>query len=167
VGVLYQYLSDDHARLDGLLERAVVKPGLIDVEPYADFRKGLLRHIAVEEKIVLPAIARLQGGRQAAMAERLRLDHGAIVALLVPPPTPSIVLTIRSILEVHNVLEEQEGGLYQLFDQLAGPETGNLLSQLKTAPDVPVVPHNDRPGVLEATQRAVARAGYEFKTVPR
>jgi len=115
-GVLSQYLSDDHDRLDGLLERAVAKPGVINMEPYADFRKGLLRHIAMEEKIVLPVIAQLQGGRQAAIAERLRLDHGAIVALLVPPPTPSIVLTIRSILEVHNALEEQEGGLYKLFD---------------------------------------------------
>lgn len=166
-GVLYQYLSDDHDRLDGLLQRAVAKPGVINMEPYAEFRKGLLRHIAIEEKIVLPAIAQLQGGKQAAIAERLRLDHGAIVALLVPPPTASIVLTIRSILQVHNALEEQQGGLYQLFEQLAGPDTERLFGQLKAAPDVPVLPHNERPGVLEATRRAVARAGYEFKTVPR
>ncbi len=163
-GVLYQYLSDDHDRLDALLLRAAEKPGDMNMESYADFRKGLLRHIAVEEKIVLPAITRLQGGKPAEIAARLRLDHGAIVALLVPPPTSSIVLTIRSILEVHNALEEQDGGLYQLFERLAGPETEKLLRQLKGAPDVPVLPHNERPGVMEATQRAVARAGYEFKT---
>ena len=117
-GVIYQCLSDDHDRLNGLLQQAVAKPGAIDMKPYAEFRKGLFRHIAMEEKIVVPTIARLQGGRQAAMAERLPLDHGAFVALLVPPPTPSIVLTLRSILEVHNVFEEQEGGLYQLLEQL-------------------------------------------------
>lgn len=165
-GSLYQYLSNDHDRLDGLLQRAAAKPVVIDMEPYAEFRKGLLRHIAIEEKIVLPAIARLQGGRQAAIAERLRLDHGAIVALLVPPPNTSLVLTLRSILLVHNELEEKEGGLYQLFENLAGLETENLLGQLKAAPEVRVLPHNDRPEVLEATRRAVARAGYEFKTVP-
>jgi hypothetical protein len=105
-----------------LLQQAVAKPGAIDMKPCAEFRKGLFRHIAMEEKIVVPTIARLQDGRQAATAERLRLDHGALVALLVPPPTPSIVLTLRSILEVHNAFEEQEGGFYQLLEQLAGPE---------------------------------------------
>jgi hypothetical protein len=165
-GVLYQYLAGDHDRLDGLLQRAVATPGVIDREPYSEFRKGLLRHIALEEKIVLPAIARLQHGRQPATAERLRLDHGALVALLVPPPSPSIVLTIRSILQVHNALEEQEGGLYLLFEQLAGADAEKLAGQLKSAPDVSVLPHNERPEILEATRRAVARAGYAFKTAP-
>jgi hypothetical protein len=147
-GVLCQYLSGDHQRLDALLQRAVVNAGMMDRESYAEFRKGLLRHIAMEEKIVLPTIARLQGGRPAVIAERLRLDHGALVALLVPPPTPTIVLAIRSVLQVHNVLEEQEGGLYQLFERLAGPETERLLVQLKAAPDVPVVTHNEKPEVF-------------------
>src|SRR4030095_11199272 len=128
-GVLYQYLSNDHDRLDALLNRAVAKPGMIAMEPYAEFRKGILRHISMEEKIVLPAIAKWQGGKKAAIAERLRLDHGAIVSLLVPPPTPSMVLTIRSILEVHNRLEEQDDGLYQLFETLAGPETDKKLAE--------------------------------------
>jgi len=132
------------------------------MESYAEFRKGLLRHIAMEERIVLPATARLQGGRQAAISEQLRLDHGALVALLVPPPTASVVLAIRSILQVHNALEEQEGGLYQLFERLAVPDTERWLEQLKGAPDVPVLPHNERLEVLEATRRALARAGYNL-----
>ena len=166
-GALYTYLSHDHDRLDRLLERAVARPGVVDMEPYTEFRKGLLRHIAMEEKIVLPTIAQLQGGRQAAVVDRLRLDHGAIAALLVPPPSASIVATMRSILRVHNVLEEQEGGLYQLFEQLAGSDAEKLLEKLKSTPEVPVMPFNDRPGVLDATRRAVARAGYEFKTIPQ
>jgi hypothetical protein len=163
-GVLFQYLAGDHKRLDSLLHKAAAKPDMIDMESYAEFRKGLLRHIALEEKIVLPAIAHLQGNKQVALVSRLRLDHGALVALLVPPPDSSIVFTIRTILQRHNVLEEQEGGLYQLFEQFAGPDTERLLAQLRTAPDVPVLPHNERPEVLQATRRAVARAGYEFKT---
>src|SRR4051812_46243380 len=109
-GALYQYLSGDHRRLEGLLDRAVAGPDAIDMEPYSEFRKGLLRHISMEEKIVLPAIARWQGGRKGAIAERLRLDHGAIVSLLVPPPSPSIVRTLRSIFAVHNLMEEDDGG---------------------------------------------------------
>jgi hypothetical protein len=165
-GVLFKYLSDDHDRLDALLNRAVAKPGVIDMEPYAEFRKGILRHISMEEKIVLPAIAKWQGGKKAAIAERLRLDHGAIVSLLVPPPTPSIVLTLKHIFEVHNPLEEQEGGLYELFETLARPDTERILGELKAAPAVPVLPHNEKPDAIETTRIALARAGYELKTVP-
>jgi len=162
-GALYQYMADDHERLDSLLRRAVVKPGAIDAEPYHEFRNGLLRHISMEEKIVLPAIARWQGGKKATIGERLRLDHGALVALLAPTPTPSIMLTIQSILEVHNELEEQEGGLYELLDHLAGPETEQMLARLNSAPSVAVLPNNDKPEVFEAAKRAVARAGHVFK----
>ena len=163
-GVLYQYLSGDHDRLDALLESAVARPGVIDMEPYSEFRKGLLRHISMEEKIVLPAIAKWQGGKKAAIAERLRLDHGAIVSLLVPPPSPSIILTLRSIFAVHNPIEEQEGGLYQLFETLAASDAARMLAELKAAPAVLVLPHNEQPDILEVTKRSVSRAGYEFKT---
>jgi hypothetical protein len=166
VGVLNQYLAEDHNRLDGLLQRATANPGRIDMQPYSEFRKGLLRHISMEEKIVLPVIARLQSGVQAAVADRIRLDHGALVALLAPSPSASIIATLRSILDVHNALEEQEGGLYHLLDQLAGAESDTLLLRMKSAPEVPVLPHNERPEVIEATRRAVARAGYEFRIVP-
>ena len=162
-GALYQYLADDHERLDSFFRRAVAKPGEIDTESYHEFRKGLLRHIAMEEKIVLPSIARWQGGKKAAIGERLRLDHGALVALLAPPPTPSIMLTIQSILEVHNKLEEQEGGLYNLLEDMAGPEAEQILAQLKSAPPVAVLPNNDKPEVLNAAKKVVARAGHEFK----
>jgi hypothetical protein len=163
-GVLSQYLSKDHDRLDVLLTRATAKPGIIDMEPYSEFRKGILRHISMEEKIVLPAMARWQSGTKAALAERLRLDHGAIVSLLVPPPTPSIVLTLRSIFEVHNPLEEQTGGLYELLDSLAGLETEKILRELQSAPSVPVLPHNEKPEAIETTRQAVERAGYKLRS---
>src|SRR5215467_11652968 len=131
-GVLYQYLSSDHDKLDHLLELATAKPGIIDIECYADFRKRLLRHISIEEKIVLPAIARWQGGRKAAIADRLHLDHGAIVSLMAPPPSPSIILTLKSVFAVHNPLEEDPGGLYDTFESLAGPEAERMLEELKT-----------------------------------
>ena len=166
IGTITQYLAGDHDRLDDLLQQAIKNPGEVDMRSYGEFRRGLLRHISMEEKIMLPAIARMQGGRPAAVADRLRRDHGAIVALLVPPPSASIVATLRSILQVHNALEERDGGVYQLADRLAGPESENLLEQLRSMPEVPVLPHNDRPEVMEATRRAVARAGYEFREMP-
>lgn len=162
---LFEYLAHDHDRLDRLLQQSAAKSGVIDRRPYEEFRKGLLRHIGIEERIVMPSIARLQNGKQAAIAERLRLDHGALAALLVPPPTPSIVATLRAILHGHNALEEQEGGLYLLLNQLARDEEEVLLERMKSTPEVPVMSYNEKPSVLEATQRALKRAGYELLDV--
>jgi len=160
---LLEYLAQDHDRLDALLHRAARDPERVDRVPYDEFRPGLLRHIGIEEKIVLPAIARFQNGRQSADAERLRLDHGALAALMVPPPSAAILRTIFSILAVHNPLEEGDGGIYRLLDELAGFEAEELLRKMKSAPEVPVMPYNERPEVLEATRRALTRAGYEMK----
>lgn len=161
MGSLYQILSDDHERLDGLLELATEKPDGFNIEIYGEFRKGLLRHIGIEEKIILPEIARLQGGKQAEVAARLRLDHGALVALLVPSPTMPIVETIRLILRVHNPLEENKDGLYQLIDKLAGDAAEALLEKIGKYPEVPMNPYNDRPGVFDVARRAVERAGHK------
>ena len=70
-GVVYDYLSADHDRLDALLESATANRAAVDMASYSEFRKGLLRHISIEEKIVLPAIAKWQGGRKSALADRL------------------------------------------------------------------------------------------------
>jgi hypothetical protein len=63
-GELQQYLSDDHDRLDALLERAVANPEQIDLESFSEFRKGLLRHISTEEKIVRHDPELLEATRQ-------------------------------------------------------------------------------------------------------
>ena len=135
----------------------------IDRDAYNEFRKGLLRHIGIEERIVLPAITRLQNGKQAAVAERLRLDHGALTALMVPPPSPAIVSTLRSILKGHNALEEQEGGLYLLLNGLAIDEEEVLLEKMRSTPEVPVMPYNEKRAILEVTRRALKRAGYKLQ----
>jgi hypothetical protein len=105
-------LIADHERLDALLRRAFAIPGAIDREAYAAFRRGLLRHIGMEEKILLPAAQRARCGEPLPSAARLRLDHGALAALLVPSPTPRIANAIRTILERHNALEEAPDGVY-------------------------------------------------------
>ena len=88
-GRLCRFLADDHARLDALLQRAIASPGEIDRAAYAEFRAGLLKHISMEEKILLPAAQRTRGGEPLPFAAKLRLDHGALATLLVPTPTPA------------------------------------------------------------------------------
>ncbi len=163
-GLLYEYLSGDHARLDRLLQAAEANSKVIDVKPYAEFRQGLLRHIGIEEKIVIPAISSRTKGEHADLAARLRQDHGALVSLLVPPPTRSIVATIQTILTAHNPREEGEDGLYDILERVTELDHAEILARMRSAPEVPVLPHNEKPMALEAARRAVDRAGYRWKS---
>jgi hypothetical protein len=162
-GKIYRYLAGDHARLDGLLQRATIHPDTIEPSAYAEFRAGLLKHIGMEEKILLPAAQRLRGGEPLSIASKLRLDHGALAALLVPTPTPAIVAAIRTILKAHNPIEEGPGGLYEECETLAGAEAEQILAQLRSAHEVKIAPHMDAPKVIEATRRALAKAGYDIE----
>jgi hypothetical protein len=162
-GPIYSFLAHDHERLGGLLDRALADPEGIDDNAYAEFRTGLLKHISIEEKILLPAAQRLRGGTPLPIVARIRLDHGALVALMVPPPTRPLVSTIRSILTAHNVREEEVDGLYEASEDIIGKKADELLAMIQSAADVPVLPHNHDPKALEATRRAVERAGYRME----
>ena len=81
---IVSYLVADHARLLTLLNRAMEKPE-IEPEAFADFRRGLLRHMAIERKLRLPAVRKARGGTPLARAHEL-IDHAALTSLLVPTP---------------------------------------------------------------------------------
>jgi hypothetical protein len=165
-GPITRYLSDDHRRLDALLREATADAAHIVAGPYETFRRGLLRHIGVEEKILLPAVQRARGGEPATAATRLRLDHGAIAALLVPSPTPTILATLRDILTAHNLLEEAPDGLYAECDRLIAADADGVVVRMEAYPAVTTNPHNDAPDVLPAVARALARAGYHLHDEP-
>jgi hypothetical protein len=159
---LYQYFTNDHRRLEGLLAQATAIPGKIDDVAYSQFRAGLLRHIGLEERILLPAAQKLRGGEPIPIASKLRLDHGAIVALLAPPPSPTIVAALRAILKQHDLLEESPGGAYEICEQLVGDDMDSLMNMIRNAPNVPTNPYNPKPHVLDGIRRTLARAGYNF-----
>jgi hypothetical protein len=133
----------------------------IDLELYDEFRRGLLRHVAIEEKVLLPA-AQAAGGTPLAMAARLRLDHGAIAALMVPTPTPMVTATLRHILARHNPVEEGPDGVYADCDRLLAGRVAAIVAEMEAFPPVAVSPHNDAPGVMPAVERALERAGYRL-----
>lgn len=155
-----RHLTADHARLEALLDAATARGEPYDMAPYAEFRRGLLRHIAIEEKLLLPAAQEAAGGTPLPMAARLRLDHGGIASLLVPTPTPAIVATLRHVLAQHNPVEEGPDGLYAQCDALLASRADEIVAAMESYPEVPVSPHNDSPRVLPAVERALERAGY-------
>ncbi len=157
-GPLTRYLERDHVKIDELLEAAVRDPHHFDHVAFERARARLLRHIGIEEKILLPDAKRRRGGEPLPLARFLRRDHGAIASLLVPTPDHALVRELRSILSAHNPLEEGPGGLYAICEELAGDESGELLRRAKAAPEVPLAKHFDGPRATRSAAEALARS---------
>jgi hypothetical protein len=144
-GPIEAFMTADHARLDELLRRAELSDGTIDPVAHAEFREGLLRHIGMEEKVLLPFARSKRNGEPLPVAKPLRLDHGQIAKLLVPTPDRALCEELRALLGKHNPLEEGPGGLYATCDALAGDEAEAVVAQLRAQPVVPVAKHYDGP----------------------
>jgi hypothetical protein len=147
--------------LEALFRSAVADRLKVDAPTYNRFRAGLLRHIGLEEKTLLPTLHRLQG-KAFPLAAKLRLDHGALAALLMPTPRASILAAIRAILSAHNLLEEGPDGLYEICDHLAESEVGSLVERLRAAPEVKVTAPSDNAAVMKTVCSALERAGYRL-----
>jgi hypothetical protein len=148
-GALHRFFAGDHRRLDSLLRKAVAGQGPLDVEAFASFRAGLLRHIGMEEKVLFAAAREARGDQPLAIAARLRVDHGAIASLLVPTPTREIVDRLLSVLGPHNRREEEPGGAYDACDEALGPASAaRLVEELERFPEPPLKPYNDAPEVF-------------------
>lgn len=165
LGIVQQYLAEDHARLDALLQRTIGKQEKIDYQAYSDFRKGLLRHIAMEEKVLFPIIQRLRGGTPLPLTDKLRIDHGALGTLIMPTPTRNIVKLLQTILDAHNVLEEGSEGVYAQCEQVAGVGIENLFRRLQAVSPVSVADYSDSPAVFATIRRVVMRAGYPTESL--
>src|SRR5680860_1871527 len=94
---LHQFFEKDHRQIDMFLNRAIERPNKIEMDYYLQFRARLLRHIKMEEKSLFPAAKKVNPELIQELIPRYRLDHGAITALMVPPPTLSLIKVIRYI----------------------------------------------------------------------
>jgi hemerythrin superfamily protein len=162
---LHQFFTEDHHHIEELLNKAIEQPGEIKMNYYHQFRTRLLRHIKMEEKTLFPAAKKAGLELMQQLIPRYRLDHGALTALLVPPPTPSLVKVIRYILEKHDLAEEEPGGLYDICEALTHGKTQELLEQLAGTEEVPVHPPNPAPIAMESARRALERAGYDLDKI--
>jgi hypothetical protein len=151
-------LVDDHARLHALLARAMAGPTL-DAEAFAAFRKGLLRHIGIEEKVLFPAARRARGGEAVEGTRALRLEHAALTSLLVPTPDLALCAELAALLATHDAKEEGHDGVYAACERALSP-AGRAETQEKIAafPEVPVVAHFDGPGTFRTAADALAAA---------
>jgi hypothetical protein len=166
-GPLHTFFAEDHRRLHALLKSSVAAPGRVDAAPFQDFRAGILRHIGMEEKALFAAAREARGGVPLPIAARLRVDHGAIAALLVPTPTPDIVAKLVSVLSPHNRREEDPGGAYDDCDAALGTAAAEaLVEELRRFPDVPLKPHNDGPEVMAHIETTLEASRRQWEEPP-
>ena len=162
---LYHFFTEDHHRIVKLLNKAIEEPGKIKMNYYHQFRSQLLRHIKMEEKTLFPASKKVNLKIMQELIPRYRLEHGALTALMVPPPTMSLIKVVRHILEKHDIAEEEPGGLYDVCEALTQGQTQELLDQLAITEEVPVHPPNPAPIAIESARLALERAGYDFDEI--
>jgi hypothetical protein len=145
VGAIERFMVEDHTRVDHLMSASEKNDGTIDPDAYPKFRHDLLRHIAMEEKVLLPYARTKRCGEALPTAASLHADHGEIAKLLVRSPTPSILAALRELLGRHNALEEGPRGLYSTCDDLAGDEAASVVQRLRAQPGVPLAKYYDGP----------------------
>ena len=159
---LHHFFTKDHEQIEKILIKATEITGKIDMDFYHQFRTQLLRHIKMEEKILFPAAKKADADVTKELLPQYRLEHGALTALLVPPPTDSLIKVIRYLLEKHDLAEEEPGGLYDVCEHLTQDQTQELLDQLHATKEVPVHPPNPAPIAMASARRALERAGYDY-----
>ena len=165
-GPLSQHMAAEHRRLEALLDRSVADPKHFDAGAFDEFRLGLLRHIGIEEKILLTDARRRRGGEPLPVAKMLRVQHGALASLLVPTPDRALVEEIRTLLRSHDAHEEGPRGLYEACERLAGEEVSALVERAQRAPSVRVAAHFDGVRVRRTAAGALRRARQKSGDIP-
>ncbi len=157
---IQEFLERDHNRLDILLAQALSDDGTIDQSSFDEFRKGLLKHIGIEEKLIFLFVTKLGSPEQREIAATLRIQHGAIASLLVLDPSPQSIRALRVILAVHNPIEEGGAGFYAACELLASDQAPLLLEQMESIPEVPVAIRAQTSQIVESAKRSMVRAGF-------
>ena len=78
-----EYLLADHRAIEDCLARSRAHGFALDA--FTEMRKRLLRHIAVEEKVLFPAVRARDPGALPD-ARQIEIEHAALSSLLVPLP---------------------------------------------------------------------------------
>lgn len=151
-------LAEDHRRLDVLLARSIdAEP--FDAESFRAFRAALLRHIAVEERIVM-AEAQKVDRSLTGPALALRAEHGAMAILLVPTPDRPLALELRGLIAGHMAHEEGPDGMHARCERALQANASEVAARMRDYPQVRVAPYQDVPGrprtarsALEAMER--------------
>lgn len=155
-GPIHAFLATDHRRLEQLLAQALADPARLDVAAFEAFRAGLLRHIAMEEKVMFPEVRRLGGGQPHPAIAELHADHALFASLMIPSPTAARAATLRELLDEHDTREEGPGGVYASCEALPAGEAAAVIARMQALPPLRISEHADGPRIEEHLARQLA-----------
>src|SRR5690625_3641714 len=162
---IHNFFANDHKRIDSILEKAIENPEAIDMHLYKQFRIELLTHIKMEEKILFLSAQRANNNQPLPIAKQLRLEHGAITALMVPSPNKDLIKVLLQVFEKNDLEVEETGGMYDMCENVFKEQISTGLQGVAAGTKVPVQPHNDAPIALESAKRALKRAGFDYDEI--
>jgi hypothetical protein len=121
------------------------------MDAYERFRRGLLRHIAVEERVLFP-FAKRRLGEPLPGVELLRAEHSAIGRLLCYRPNQRLLDDVRALLGPHNEREEGHGGVYAHLERVAADDVESLVAEVLAFGGVRPAPYRDEGGAPTAAE---------------
>jgi len=159
---LTDVLQHEHGELLAQLDRCLSPTGELNLRAYEEFRRRQLRHVAIEEKVLLPALARRKK-LSAAFQNALHKDHEAIVVLCVTAPNPDFVRDLKELIAWHQKVEEEPNGFYDLFDRHVGddPQVSEALAHLPPISPPPFASGEEVAQVLRQVLRELGLAAEE------
>ena len=129
-----------YERIDALFF-AAVRPGrAINLGAFDTFRRALAQALAIEEQVLMPALAEHLGARFTAPWRELKARHENLLTLLVPTPCDDWAGDLRELLDHHRRQVFRPGGLYPLADVHLASRAERVLSQAAEVKRVKVAP---------------------------
>lgn len=170
---LRKLLEDDHRALAAELS-ACLSGDQVGLASFDRFRHHLLWHVAVEERLVMPALVKALG-RPPPTAQGMRKDHAGIAALCVPRPEREWVENLRDLLDEHYRVEESAGGFYEACERtLPADVQAALVAAIEALPPLQLGAFTEGPlvraqlkGVLEAVGISASPAPVKRPKRPR
>ncbi|MDP1825248.1 MAG: hemerythrin domain-containing protein [Archangium sp.] len=149
-----------HAQLDQALRECLKPPGKVDTAAFDQFRRLLLRHIAQEERVLMPALVKKLGSPPL-FRNALRKDHAGFATLCVPLPEREWVENLGELFAHHAALEEGPGGLYPLCDEVLRDEAAAVIAAADALPPIKLAPFNGGPWVRDLLAEVLRATGID------
>lgn len=155
-GPFTAYFEAEHEELGRLLQQSLRKKGDVDLTWFDAFRRRLLQRIAVEERVLFPALeARL--GRRLLYRSGLTKDHRGLVAICAPTPHAEWVDGLWEQLEFHHAIEMGAEGFCVQCDDVLADQAALVLARAATLPTVIVAPFEEGHGVRDRIAELLAQ----------
>lgn len=151
---IVRVMDQQHRRLDWLLGEAVGDQQRLDAGAYTAFRETMLRHIGIEEKVLLAGLR--EAGVPWSRAAAIHREHAAFAALLAGEPDLAVALEVDRLFTQHLRLEEGPEGLFATCQRALSAEV--LVVSAHAYPRVRPAPWSKAPWIPRTVETALELA---------